>query len=164
MKRKILALCLLLVIGLSLFSCGDKIDIEIKVIDENGETGEIINPTQTGKITIINFGGVWCPYCLYEMPELDKLATNYEGTVDVIAVHTYTYRDKAPEFIEENFKDSKIIFASDNGGDELYTRLGGTTSYPYTVVLDQKGKVIKSFFGANNYEYFESTFKHLIEK
>lgn len=160
--KKIIAICLALIIGLSLLSCNEGIDTEISIIDENGETGEKINPTQTGKITIINFWGVWCPYCLYEMPELDKIATNYQGIVDVIAVHTFTYKDKAPEFIEENFKDSKIIFASDNGGDELYSKMGGTTSYPYTVVLDKNGRVITSFFGANNYDYFESTFKHLI--
>lgn len=164
MTKKVIALCLLLIIGVSLLSCGNKIDIEINVIDENGETGEKINPTQTGKITVLNFWGVWCPYCLYEMPELDRLARDYEGIVDVIAVHTYDYKDKAPEFIEEYFKDSKIIFARDNGGDELYMALGGATSYPYTVVLDQNGEVIKSFFGANDYEYFESTFIHLIEK
>ena len=164
MKKRIFTIILLLLVAFSLYSCDDTVDIDVQIIDENGETGESINPTTTGKITIINFWGVWCPYCLYEMPELDKLATDYENEINVIAVHSYYYNDKAPEFIEEYFKDSKITFARDTGGDELYMSLGGEDSYPYTVVFDANGKIISSFYGANDYEYFESTFKHLIEK
>ena len=42
----------------------------------------------TGKITILNFWGVWCPYCLYEMPALDEIANDFSDKVTVIAVHS----------------------------------------------------------------------------
>ena len=41
---------------------------ELELIDSTGLTGETLDPTTTGKITVINFWGTWCAPCVNELP------------------------------------------------------------------------------------------------
>lgn len=128
---------------------------DLTVIDESGVTSTTINPVETGKITIINFWGTWCTPCVNELPYFDQIATNYEDTVSVIAVHTNMIVDTAPEYIGTYYPESKITFAQDLADEGYYSLLGGRGTYPYTVVLDENGAIVKIFFEALEYEDLE---------
>jgi len=124
--------------------------------------GTTINPAETGKITIINFWGTWCTPCVNELPYFDQIATNYPDDVTVIAVHTDMIANTAPEYIAGHYPDSNILFAKDESGgqagapEKYYAALGGRDTYPYTVVLDEHGVIIKIFFEALHYEDLEA--------
>lgn len=136
----------------------------LTMVDESGILSETINPTTTGKITIINFWGTWCGPCVKELPYFDQIASNYSNSITVIAVHTATVVDTAPAFIAEHYKDSNIIFAKDDGEDfygTFYTALGGRDTYPYTVILDEHGVIVKIFVNALEYEDLEAVIKEL---
>lgn len=143
---------------------GDKAyGMELSVIDENGLNGEKVDPSNQGKITIINFWGVWCPYCIYEMPDLDKIASDYSEQVTVVAVHTNSRKDEAPGFISNGYADSNIIFTLDTELDEYYGLFTDTGYYPYTVILDQEGKIISIKVGATNYAGFYEEIKDYLK-
>ena len=130
----------------------------LELLDETGLTGATLDPTATGKITVINFWGTWCTPCVSELPYFHQLAQNYPQTVSVIAVHTHAVAETAPDFIAQHYPDTEILFAKDAPADDtglmgsFYTALGGRGTYPYTVVLDETGKVLAIFLSALEYE------------
>ena len=129
---------------------------DLEIVDGNGITGETVNPVKTGKITIINFWGTWCTPCVNELPYFDQIATNYEDSVSVIAVHTDMVSDTEPEYLSKYYADSKIIFAKDLEGEGYYSMLGGRGTYPYTVVINADGVILKIFVEALEYEDLQS--------
>ena len=137
---------------------------DVTIVDKTGITSETINPTTTGKITIINFWGTWCGPCVKELPYFDQIATNYGDEVVVIAIHTSTVVETAPAYIAEHYPNSNIIFGKDDGEGfygTFYTALGGRDTYPYTVVLDEHGVIQKIFVNALHYEDLEAVVEEL---
>lgn len=134
----------------------------LAVFNEKGLTGETVNPAKTGKITVINFWGTWCPYCLYEMPHLDKIATEYVDKVSIIAAHTDISGTDAIDYVAKNLSGSKIIFANDEM-DAYYATLGGDGSYPYSVILDENGVVATSFYGYRDYDSWSKQLSALLD-
>lgn len=129
---------------------------DLEIVDETGILTETIDPTATGKITIINFWGTWCTPCVNELPYFHQIAADYPESVTVIAVHTNMISDTAPAFIGTYYADSNMIFARDFTADgttveQYYTALGGRGTYPYTVILDETGVVIAVFVNALEY-------------
>jgi thiol-disulfide isomerase/thioredoxin len=130
---------------------------DLEIVDATGILTETIDPTATGKITIVNFWGTWCTPCVNELPYFDEIATNYADSVTVIAIHTNMISETAPGFIASHYPDSNIVFARDFTADgttveQYYTALGGRGTYPYTVILDENGVVIALFVEALEYE------------
>jgi len=131
---------------------------DLEVLDSSGLTGQTIDPTKTGKITIINFWGTWCTPCVNELPYFDQIAADYAGSVEVIAVHTHSIYETAPDFISKYYPDSNMTFAKDYPVDEVglvggyYSTLGGRGTFPYTVVLDENGVIVSIFVAALEYE------------
>jgi thiol-disulfide isomerase/thioredoxin len=130
---------------------------DLPVVTADGETGTTIDPTATGKITIVNFWGTWCTPCINELPYFDRIATEYPEDVTVIAIHSSLSNENAPAFIDMHYPKSEIIFARDEAADTVglngayYTALGGRGSYPYTVVLDEEGYVREIFLSSVSY-------------
>ena len=137
----------------------------LQVMDATGDTGTTINPTTTGKITIINFWGTWCTPCISELPYFDQIASEYAEEVTVIAVHSSLSNDAAPAYIGEHYPKSSIIFARDDAADATglngayYSALGGRNTYPYTVILDKNGRILSVFVSSVNYD----TLREVIE-
>ena len=134
----------------------------LELLDETGLTGATLDPTATGKIAVINFWGTWCTPCIQELPYFHQLAENYPDSVMVVAVHTHSLFETAPAFIAANYPNTHMVFAKDTPaeGDALagryYAALGGRGTYPYTVVLDESGKILTTFFSALDYEDLET--------
>ena len=155
---------------------GDKCyGMNLPVFDENGFSGESFNPAKNpGKITVINFWGEWCAGCKVELPYFDRVATDYKDYVTVVAVHTEDSFDKAPGYLTSpgldnealyegiiddlasfNYIDSDIIFVKDEGtatDDKYYSLLGGTGTYPITVVLNSEGEIIEKVMADLHYD------------
>lgn len=125
---------------------------ELETVTANGIGSEKIDPTKTGKITVINFWGTWCTPCVGELPYFDRIASEYRDTVTVVAVHTNMVSDTAPEYIGEYYPESNIIFARDLENEGYYTKLGGRGTYPYTVILNSDGTIAEIFLSSLKYE------------
>ena len=121
-----------------------------------------------GKIVIVNFWGTWCGPCKQELPDFDDVATEYDGEVVVLTVHTVNYKKEAPEYIEQNFNGSKMLFAYDvpltAASDMYFTLLGGTSSYPRTLILDENGVVVFAADGKVSHAQLVSTIESIQSK
>ena len=98
-----------------------------------------------GKVVVINFWGTWCGPCVAELPHFDELAEEYADEVVVIAIHSHSDRNTAPSFVEQKYKDSLIQFAYDvpldNSIDVYFDLLGGSSFYPRTIIVDERGVI-----------------------
>ena len=136
---------------------------ELKIITKDAITEQTVNPAATGKITVINFWGVWCAACVAELPYFDQIATEYADDVTVIAIHSSGRLPSAPAYIADNYPESNIIFAADYAGtgdyDAYYEALGGAKSggaYPFTVILDENGVILFSKIDSMHYEELQA--------
>ena len=131
---------------------------DLEIVDSTGILTETIDPSATGKITIINFWGTWCTPCVNELPYFDQIASEYADTVTVVAIHSSLGSETAPEYIGKYYPASNIIFARDYPLDEAglnggyYSSLGGRGTYPYTVILDENGTIVSVFVSSVTYE------------
>ena len=144
--------------------------IDLAIVTKDAVTEETIDPTATGKITIINFWGTWCAACVAELPYFDQIASEYADQVDVIAIHTSGRLPTAPAYIAANYPNSKITFAADSSDsssdyDVFYEILGGAESggaYPFTVILDAEGVITFKVIGSVHYEDLQREVEKLI--
>ena len=128
------------------------VDYDLEVVTGEAITADLADPTETGKITIINFWGTWCTPCVNELPYFHQIATDYADSVAVFAIHTNMVSETAPAYIADHYPDSLITFARDGEAEAYYTALGGRGTYPYTVVLDRNGTIVKVFWESLHYE------------
>jgi len=105
-----------------------------------------------GKKVILNFWATWCGYCVDEMPALQKITENYSDVV-VLTVTRNDETAKAKTFAEE--KGYNFVWGLDESGEiaSLYPSKG----IPYSVIINEKGVVMKIFEGSapDMYPYFE---------
>ncbi len=126
----------------------------LPIFDENGFNGASIDPSKTGKVTIINFWYTTCTSCVAEMPHFNNIATEYSDKIVVIEVHSTSSSFKdAFTFVNDNYLNSEMIFVKDSAGkkqDAYYTALGGSNFgvYPMTVILDEDGVITFSKLGS----------------
>ena len=129
----------------------------LEIVTGDGLTGETVDPATTGRITVLNFWGTWCTPCVNELPYFDRIATEYADRVTVIAAHGMM-ASTAPAYIAEHYPDSPIVFTVDYVPEEgtmengYYTTLGGRGTYPYTLVLNEKGVITHIFYSSVTYE------------
>ncbi len=106
-----------------------------------------------GQVVVINFWGTWCGPCKAELPYFDELATEYDGRVKVIAVHTSLTAPEAPSYLNTYYPDTKMLTTYDDENtetsiDKYYKTLGGRDTYPMTIIIDKNGvithKIVKS--------------------
>ena len=130
-------------------------------------SGKINVKDYSDKIVIINFWGTWCNPCLSELPDFDRIASEYSGEVVVIAVHSTASKGNAPSYIGSNYSDSEMIFAYDkhlsSSVDMYYNLLGGGGSYPRTIILDKKNIVSYTHEGMMNYDQLKNLIDGLLD-
>ena len=137
---------------------GEAPDFEIQTID--GETFTLSK--QHGKVVLINIWATWCGPCVGEMPDLDRLAQDYEDQLVVIGVNCGESEQKVIDFVEQN--GYSYLFAADPE-----VRVSGllypTDTIPYTIVVDPYGviTVLHHGGGMNMYEVFEGYVKQALE-
>ncbi|MBQ8683610.1 MAG: 4Fe-4S binding protein [Clostridia bacterium] len=138
---------------------------DLEIVDGNGGSGKTVDPTATGKITVINFWGTWCTPCVAELPYFDRIATEYADKVTVFAIHSSVSKETAPAYIGKYYPDSPMLFSWDGGegfSGEYYTALGGRGTYPYTIVLDEKGIVVKVIHSSVTYEDLKAVVEEIL--
>ncbi len=141
------------------------IDAQLPIVTASGDTGEVLIPTETGKITVMNFWGTWCTPCVAELPYFDQIAAEYPEEVTVVAIHSALQSQTAPEYIGKYYADSPLIFSWDSGTNgDYYTALGGRGTYPYTLVLDENGIISKVFYSSVTYEDLKTAVEALLAK
>ena len=110
---------------------------------------------RTGKITIINFWFSTCPWCIVEMPDINRIATEYADVVEVIAISP-NEDDDSVTYAQSKWQDYNIHFGTDIGYYDYYFALGGDGYYPRTIIIDENDVVLYSNTGAVDYALMQS--------
>lgn len=125
---------------------------------------EVSLKTWQNKIIVLNFWATWCPPCREEMPELSKMQDEYKNQNLVIIGLSTEDLDTTKNFITEH-PVSYPVLAGDMQAMTFAESLGNNQSIlPYTVVIDEKGQLVKTFFGRVNQTLLEKTITPLLKK
>lgn len=119
--------------------------------------GEKVSLPVKNKYTVLNFWATWCLPCVEELPELSDL--NKKLSNDQIEFFGVSIDDaeKTGKFFQANEATSFKIIYSEQDTMALSEQLGNDKGVvPYTVVIDQNGKVIKQIFGRVNIQELSS--------
>ena len=131
--------------------------MDIELFGKDGSLGgEVFNASKLSgdKVTVLNFWFTTCGPCLEELPDFDRIATEYKDTVDVIAIHSETRVD-VPAWLAQNYPDSDMRFGYD-ADDAYYNELISVGTYPATVILDENGVIIAKFVRKVHYDELKS--------
>ncbi len=99
------------------------------------------------KVTLINFWGIWCPYCVREIPEFVKFYQQYhQRQVEVLAVNVGDNPKDVPSFAKKNRMSFPILIDQNNTVSDLYQ----ITGFPTTLIIDRRGVIQDIIVGATN--------------
>jgi len=111
-----------------------------------------------GKKVFLNFWATWCPPCIEEMPEIQKL---YEETKDsdlvIVAVEIQEPLNEVKSFIQDNKYSFKVLLDSDQSVATKYN----ITSIPTSYFIDIDGNIISKSIGPLNIDQMKSYIKTL---
>jgi thiol-disulfide isomerase/thioredoxin/Flp pilus assembly protein TadD len=91
-----------------------------------------------GKIVVINFWGIWCGWCVQELPEYQKLFEKYAKDPDVVILtidNDANPDDVPPWMAQKKYRFPVLI-------DDGYVSKSGINVFPTTWFLDQEGRKI----------------------
>ena len=116
-------------------------DFSIK--DINGKAVKLSD--YAGKIVFINFWATWSPYCIQEMPNLDKAAKEISKVNDAVflAFNTGEKQDIVKKFIADN-KLSLMVLADTQGIVSDYNKI---FRLPTTLVINRDGTLYSTIEG-----------------
>ena len=126
---------------------------DFQLQDLNGQTVSLSE--QRGLPVIINFWGIWCGWCVYEMPHLQEIHDEYyRRGLTLLAVNVGEDSTEITEFMADNNLTLKVLLDTRGSVAQQYA----ITSYPTTFFIDKDGiiqdKVAGAFFSAAQIEYY----------
>jgi thiol-disulfide isomerase/thioredoxin len=100
-----------------------------------------------GQVLLVNFWATWCPPCVEEMPDLQRIRDDYAGKgVEVVGIGI----DNAERIAEfrDRYRISLPLLVAGAGGSDLNRALGNAGgALPYTVLVDAKGRIRERHLG-----------------
>lgn len=99
------------------------------------------------KPVFINFWATWCPPCIAEMPDIQKLYDEFEGSdVSFVMISLDKDPEKAKKFIERKNYTFPVYFLSTSIPD-VYE----SSTIPTTFILSPKGEIVMQRKGMADY-------------
>ncbi len=149
----VVVLTLFLISGVALAK--DAPDFKLNSLDGK----EVSFSDYKGKVVLVNFWATWCPPCLAEMPDLNKLYVDYKDKGLQILGLTVSSRAKD---IPKKVKQSGVTYPILLEAEPVAAKFGGFGAIPQTFIIDKKGKIVHSITGARSYKAFEKLIKPLL--
>ncbi len=170
-KREVIEWAALLLIGMSLYLTGYHTEV-IGIVQRIILTSGIIQPFENedtiladynlliedlegnahtlsdwkGKPVFLNFWATWCPPCIAEMPDINKLYKLVKKEVHFAIISVDEDREKAKKFAKQKGFDFPIFFIK-NRLPQVYE----STTIPTTYVIDSEGQIVISQRGMAKY-------------
>jgi thiol-disulfide isomerase/thioredoxin len=166
MKKSILVVIVMLVLGIMFVGCGKKEDAEQAPAKRPGVTGKIGDEAaaltglqwlkgaevtfQPGQVYVVEFWATWCPPCLVSIPHLTKLQEEYKGKVTIIGISVDKDQqgnanklDVVKQFVADQGDKMEYTVAYESSGDVIkaYSKAFGERGIPHAFIVDQTGKI-----------------------
>jgi thiol-disulfide isomerase/thioredoxin len=120
-----------------------KFDYEWKLEDVNGNKVELSN--FKGKVILLNYWATWCPPCIAEMPNLQKLYNDYQDKM-VFVFLTNDDKPKVDAFMKKREFTLPVYYQVSKAPSRI-----STNSLPTTFLIDQNGKILIDEVGASDW-------------
>lgn len=105
--------------------------------------GSVSLREMSGRVTLINVWASWCSPCRTEMPALDTLRRELASErFRFLALNEDEDRGAAERFVTEHGLEFPVLF-----GDGALKRKLHYPGLPYTVLLDQGGRIVRRWYG-----------------
>ncbi|HNY91492.1 MAG TPA: TlpA disulfide reductase family protein [bacterium] len=114
-----------------------------------------------GKVVIVDFWDTWCPPCRMEIPHFIELQNQYKskGFEMIGVVLGREGKEKVLDFIKSN----KINYVNAYATEAFLNAYGPIEGIPTTFVIDQQGRIYKSYTGYRDKAVFENDIKALLK-
>lgn len=112
----------------------------------------------SGKLVFLNYWATWCPYCVEEMPDLQKMHEENDDLV-VIGVNVRESKEQAQDFMTEGGFDFPVMLDEDGHIASLYL----VNAMPSTFFLNSEGIIIGYQPGMMNLEQMEDLLEQMRE-
>ncbi len=111
---------------------------------KNVQLAQVINKN---KVTLVNFWGIWCPYCVREIPEIVKFYNRYhQRGVEVLALDVGDNPNQVSAFAKKNQMTFPVLIDKNEAVSKRYQVSG----FPTTFIIDRNGKIKDVIVGATN--------------
>ncbi len=116
-------------------------DVEGTRVDftyESFEGGELQFADLTGNPTVVNFFASWCPTCIAELPDFERVSQAFAGEVEFLGLSV----QDDPQLSLDLLAETGVTFpvGLDTPGN-VFSQFGGL-GMPTTVFIDGEGQVI----------------------
>ncbi len=140
MKRIFCFVLTLFIIGLAFTACSEPLSDnpapDFSVKDINGESVSLSD--FFGKPIVVNFWGTWCPWCIKEFPEFQKVYEELGKEVQFLMVNYGDTMNDIDEFLTANPEYTFPIYIDFKGvAVDTYQVKG----FPTTVFIHSNGEV-----------------------
>lgn len=133
---------------------------EFELEDFNGQ--KVKMASASGKPIFIDFWSAWCPFCVEEMPEIEKIHQEFKDQLIVLGIHRSETESVArgTEFAKERGVTYPLL--KDSTGQVYKTLTGGRNFMPYALYIDKEGKIAKVKAGPKTAEEMREAVKTLL--
>jgi thiol-disulfide isomerase/thioredoxin/Tfp pilus assembly protein PilF len=108
-------------------------DFKLKTLDGR----EVSLASLKGKTAVVNFWGVWCGWCVREMPEYQQLSKKYanDPSVAILTINNDSDVSNVRRWMAEQKYDFAVLL------DEGFVRKNKIEAFPTTWFLDRNGRI-----------------------
>lgn len=115
-----------------------------------------------GKAVFVDFWAAWCPFCIEEMTEIEKIHQEFGDQLVVLGVHRSETEDinTGEKFAKDRGVTYPLLKDSDGSVYKSYT--GGRNFMPAAAFINKEGKVIKLLYGPKTEEQMRQYVKQAL--
>lgn len=129
---------------------------DFKMQTPEGQEVSIMSLVKQNKITVLDFWASWCQPCREEMPVMKQiLAENQEKGFGIVGISIDDNKEAWTRCIDE-LQLSWPQISDLKGGSSNTARSFGVHAIPFTVVLDQEGKILAKGLRGDELKQFVS--------
>jgi len=137
-------MCMLLVLSSSPFLAARSVK-KIRLRDLDGNKVRLSD--YQGRIVVLNFWATWCGPCKEELPRLGQIAGQYADRNVVFLLASIDDQKKIPAVREYVSQHGVTLPVLTDASVEMLEQLAGVNIVPATLVIDDKGEIVRAING-----------------
>ena len=105
-----------------------------------------------GNVILVNFWATWCSPCLKEIPDLNRLQTEFKDKGFVLISLSDEPRKTLIDFISQN----PLVTISGYVENYQWIDINLGNIRPVTFLIDKNGKILEYYTGAYNFDFYKN--------